>query len=255
MNLHKIIIMKVKIMLFIIICFYSNSYSQRNSLRKQVGVQQLDSRFTFSIEKYWSGIADEESYYIYVTNNTADEYMLEIEFDLTLNCYDVKPRKLGVNGKVYLKPYAEQKYEGHYMITSDREKQKSCLIAEGDTYTLYRSHTWQILSKINLTQQKADKKEAVNKSYTVVKNNNQQNASFPSDDNTVKSALINASTGETVVRDKNKDVTNISNSVIVNGTAIKVYRQNGKYYIQKTDGSVIETNQCVYDAIQNVSIK
>ena len=135
------------------------AFSQRNPVRNVVGVQQLDPRFTFSIEKYWSGLADAESYYYYVKNNTSDEYMLEIEVDLTLNCYDAKPYKLGINKQVYLKPNGEftpdDDWVHNYMITSDREKQKGCLIKIGDTYTLYRGHTWQIKSIVNLTQKKA----------------------------------------------------------------------------------------------------
>lgn len=297
--------MKIKIILFLIICLSINSYSQRNPLRKIVGVHQLDPRFTFSIEKFWSGMADEESYYIYVTNNTADEYILEIEFDLTLNCYDVKPRKLGFDGKVRLKPFGEQMYEGHYMITSDREKRKACLIEEGDTYTLYRTHTWQILSKINVTQQKASgqkpkmdrnnngltkteadkkaaeqklkqeqekvrlakieldkreaaekkKKAAVNQGTTISMNNNSQHVSDSGEEHAVKAGLINASTGEVVMRDTSNDITKMSKPVIVNETTIKVFQQNGKYFIQKANGSVSETTKAVYDAIQNASIK
>lgn len=148
-----------KLLVIVLLVLPSIAFSQRNPVRNVVGVQQLDPRFTFSIEKYWSGMADAESYYYYVTNNTSDEYMLEIEVDLTLNCYDVKPYKLGFNKQVYLKPNGEftpdDDWVHNYMITSDKEKQKSCLIKIGDTYTLYRGHTWQIKSVVNLTQKKA----------------------------------------------------------------------------------------------------
>ena len=148
-----------KLLVILLFALPSIAFSQRNPARNVVGVQQLDPRFTFSIEKYWSGMADAESYYYYVTNNTSDEYMLEIEVDLTLNCYDAKPYKLGFNKQVYLKPNGEftpdDDWVHNYMITSDKEKQKSCLIKIGDTYTLYRGHTWQIKSVVNLTQKKA----------------------------------------------------------------------------------------------------
>lgn len=152
----------LKLTLFLIIFCTGNIYAQRNPYRKTVGVHQLDSRFTFSIEKYWSGMADSEDYYYYVKNNTADTYEIEIEVDLTLNCYDSKPYKLGYNRIVYLKPYGEftpkDDYVHTYMISSNKEKQKTCLIPEGDTYTLYRGHTWAITKIVNITQKKEEQK-------------------------------------------------------------------------------------------------
>ncbi|WDF58169.1 hypothetical protein PQ462_15745 [Flavobacterium sp. KACC 22758] len=276
--------MRKKAFCLFFLAFFVLGYTQRNPLRKIVGTHQLDARFTFSIEKYWSGVADEESYYIFVTNNTADEYMLEIEFDLTLNCYDVKPRRLGVNGKVYLPPFGEQKYEGNYMITSDKEKQKSCLIAEGNTYTLYRGHTWQILSKVNLTQAKAselkkkqedeknrlarieaDKRAAEQKlkeQQSLQDSRKQQFSGSTAGQNstvssepgrTVKSALIKTNSGETVMRDASNDIQNMSGTVRVNGEEMKAFQQNGKNYIQRADGTVKETTPQSYDAIQNAS--
>ncbi len=152
--------LKLKLTLILVFALLINGFSQRNPNNNLVGVQQLDSRFNFSIEKRWSDISDAEEYFFYVKNNTADEYKLVIEVDLTLNCYDVTPYKLGYNKAVYLKPNGEftpkDDYVHIYMITSDREKQKNCLIKEGNTSTLYKSHTWQILSIENLTLKKAN---------------------------------------------------------------------------------------------------
>ena len=165
-NFNKQTIMSSHFKYLVILLFftYNIGSSQRNPNCNVVGVQQLDSRFNFSIEKYWSGLADAESYYFYVKNNTADEYLLVIEVDLTLNCYDSGPYKLGYIGTVYLKPYGEFTPKDdnvhNYMITSDREKQKSCLVKIGNTATLYRSHTWQIKSIVNLTQKKANEAKA-----------------------------------------------------------------------------------------------
>ncbi|MBC7493534.1 MAG: cell envelope integrity protein TolA [Flavobacterium sp.] len=153
-----------KYLVIVLFFIYYSGSSQRNPNCNVVGVQQLDSRFNFSIEKYWSDIADAESYYYYVKNNTADEYLLEIEVDLTLNCYDVQPYKLGYIRTVYLKPYGEFTPKDdnvhNYMITSDSKKQKDCLIKIYNTSTLYRSHTWQIKSVVNLTQKKASDEKA-----------------------------------------------------------------------------------------------
>jgi hypothetical protein len=153
----------IKTLILILLCISSNAYSQHRPNNKLVAVHQLDPRFTFSIEKYWSGIADAEEYFYYVKNNTADTYQIEIEVTLTLNCYSTNPYRLGINKVVYLKPYGEftpkDDWAHIYMISSDKEKQKNCLIKEGNTNTLYRNHVWQILKIENLTQKKANEEK------------------------------------------------------------------------------------------------
>lgn len=280
-----------KITLLFLLSFITsiNTYSQRNQYRKTVGVHQLDPRFTFSIEKYWSGMADAESYYYYVKNNTADEYKLEIEVDLTLNCYDVKPTKLGINRVVYLKPYGEftpdDDWVHNYMISSDKEKQKSCLIAEGETYTLYRSHTWQILSVVNMTQKKANEQKQKNdqeqarlqkiaddkkanedklrlqkiESEKIAKQEAQkqaQNTSNKTSNTTNYNSSYNSgSTTNSTSRNTTNSDNKLSEKVKVNGQYVQVFQQNGKNYIKNADGSVHETSAIAYNTIMAESDK
>jgi hypothetical protein len=278
--------------LLLALVIFSTTYSQRNPNRRSVGVHQLDPRFTFSIEKYWSGMADSEEYFYYVKNNTADEYMLEIEVDLTLNCYDAKPHKLGVNKQVYLSPYGEftpkNDWVHIYMITSDREKQKSCLIAEGNTYTLYRGHTWQILSVVNLSQKKAneekikkekeqarlqqiaDEKKANEEKLRLQKIQSDQIAKQKADQeritkqkadavaqtNTTKSSATNTGyPNNSTSRIPSGNTSTLSEKVKVNGQDVQVFQQNGKNYIKNADGSVHETTSQAYNLIMAQSDK
>lgn len=163
--------MKTKISLLVILFYFAiiNCFSQRNPDNNLVGVQQLDPRFTFSIEKRWSDIADREFYYFYVINNTSDIYKLVIEVDLNLNCHEAKPYKLGWTREVYLKPNGEftpkDDYDHSYFVSDDNEKK--CLVTDGNTPTLYRGHTWQILSVINVTQEKANAEKIKKEAETV----------------------------------------------------------------------------------------
>jgi len=143
----------------------SANLSAQSNGRRTVGVHQLDPRFTFGVEKYWSGLADSEEYFYYVKNNTSEEYKIVIEVTLTLNCVGTKTYKLGWNKEIYLKPYGmfspkDDAYH-NYTISSDREKQKACLIAEGDTHTLFRGLTWTLSNIVNITAEKqaAEKKK------------------------------------------------------------------------------------------------
>lgn len=157
-----------KVILLLLFFSSLSSFSQRVQGRRTVGVHQLDARFTFSVEKYWSGMADAESYYFYVQNNTSQEYKMEIEVTLTLGCgVGTKTYKLGINRIVYLEPNGQftpdDDWVHSYMITSDREQQKQCLIQEGDTYTLYRGMSWRLSNIVNITEEKAQKEAAAKK--------------------------------------------------------------------------------------------
>ncbi len=144
--------------------FYIPLFAQHHPSRSLVPVKQLDPRFNFSAEKYWSGLSDSEAFYFYVQNNTSQEYKIVIEVNLDLNCAGNKTFKLGFNKYVYLKPNGtfspSEDWVHDYMITFDREKQKACLIQEGNHKTLLNSLTWTLSGIENLTEKKAETEQA-----------------------------------------------------------------------------------------------
>lgn len=269
------------IILFLIVSLSVDSYSQGNSSRKTVSVYQSDTRFTLSVERYWSGPGGSEEYFFYVQNNTSFEYKLAINVTLDLACVGTKYFGLGVNSIIYLNPNGrfDPKGDWVHIYSGGVDNGKACRIKDGDSFTLLKSIQFSISSVINVTEQKAideqkkkeaetlklqqldkDKKVAEaqiisNKAAADKKGaNNNQNGSTNSQSSQSNSSQSNSSQNNNY---QSGAITNMSDYVGMEGSkeSIKVYQQNGNYYIKKQDGSTTATTKLYYDQIQAVSAK
>ncbi len=125
--------------------------------RKQVSIRQADSRFTLTIEKYWSKLGGSEEYFFTLQNNTSEEYELVVDVDLDLACVGGKSFTLGVNRKVQLKPYGTftPKGDWSHIITSGADNFRDCRLKDGDTYTLLQGvkYTYRSIKILSQTKQ------------------------------------------------------------------------------------------------------
>jgi hypothetical protein len=124
--------------------------------RKQVSIRQADSRFSLTIEKYWSKLGGSEEYFFTLQNNTGEEYELVVDVDLDLACVGGKSFTLGVNRKVQLKPYGTftPKGDWSHIVTSGADNFRDCRLKDGDTYTLLQGVKYTYRSIKNLSQTK-----------------------------------------------------------------------------------------------------
>lgn len=156
----------------LIVCLSVDIYSQGNTNPKTVFVNQVDPRFTLSVERLWLTQGKEE-YWFYVQNNTSQEYKLTINITLDLACVGTKSFDLGIdawrsetktNGRmVYLEPngrFGPKNDYFHYWY-GGVDNGKACRLKDDDSYTLFKGIQFNISSVINVTEQKAldDKKK------------------------------------------------------------------------------------------------
>lgn len=146
--------MKKKLLMFAFILLFT--LLNKAIAQKEINISQADARFTLSAKRS-SGFGAEE-YKFYVQNNTSQEYTMEIKVTLNLSCVGDKSFILGYNRIVYLKPNGKfDAFNDDYVhiYNYNVEKDKNCLIKEGDKVTLFRGISYTITNVKNLTQEKA----------------------------------------------------------------------------------------------------
>ncbi len=272
---------------FLILCIATNAYSQLNSSSKSVQVHNPDARFTMRVEKIWSNMGGQEEYRFYVQNNTSQEFKLTINVTLDLACVGTKSFDLGIGawqpetnaeGRiVYLRPNGrfEPKDDYFHMYSGGVDNGRACRLTDGDSFTLLNEMQYNITSVINVTERKANEeqkkiKEAVLKQKQLddEKSEREAQAKEAADKKTIadaekqkqaaNSSSKNNSQSSSINNNNNKqsgEITNMSEYVGMEGSneSIKVYQQNGRYYIKNQNGSTTETDKQYFDKIQTVS--
>lgn len=273
---------------FLIVCLSANSYSQLNSSSKSVQVHNPDARFTMRVEKIWSNMGGQEEYRFYVQNNTSQEFKLTINVTLDLACVGTKSFDLGIGawqpetkaqGRiVYLRPNGrfEPRDDYFHMYSGGVDNGRACRLTDGDSFTLLNGIQYNITSVINVTERKAneeqkkikeaalkqkeleDKKKdreaqakaAADKKAEAEKQKPTQTANSSSNNNNQSSSSNNNNNNK-----QSGEITNMSEYVGMKGSkeSIKVYQQNGRYYIKSQNGSTTETDKQYFDKIQTVS--
>ena len=128
--------------------------------RKDILMAQPDLRFHVTGERYWSELADNESYFFSVKNTTNEEYTLEITMKLHLSCDGWVSFKLN-NGIIRLKPgeTLQPAMGGNYtVIGGATEAKKACRMKDGNSFTFLHSATFHMTNVVNLTEADARKK-------------------------------------------------------------------------------------------------
>ena len=278
------------ITIFLIVCLSANSYSQLNSGSKSVQVHNPDARFTMRVEKIWSNLGGQEEYRFYVQNNTSQEFKLTINVTLDLACVGTKSFDLGIGawqpetkaqGRiVYLRPNGrfEPRNDYFHMYSGGVDNGRACRLTDGDSFTLLNEIQYNITSVINVTERKANEeqkkiKEAALKQKQLddQKSEREAQAKAAADKKTIadaekqKQAANSSSNNNNQSSSSNNnnnnkqsgEITNMSKYVGMEGSkeSIKVYQQNGRYYIKSQNGSTTETDKQYFDKIQTVSAR
>ncbi|MFD1605270.1 hypothetical protein ACFSJW_01610 [Flavobacterium artemisiae] len=135
------------------------SFSAR-AQRIGIPIEQTNSNFTISAVR--TGLSSGyESYLFYVQNNTSREYKIVVHIDLELACEGAKSFNLGVNNVVHLR--ANERFTPSKDYVHNYFGNKDCAIAEGKSYTLFKSLHYTITSVVDVTkenEEKAAKKNA-----------------------------------------------------------------------------------------------
>jgi len=124
-------------LLFFFILHLSTSIAQW----RVIPIQQIDSRFTIRVERYWSSLGGSETYRYFIQNNTNDEFSMVVSVEKDLACVGRKTYKLGYNGIVRLKPRGtfDHNDDWVHIYTSGADNFRSCRLRDGDSFTLFKS--------------------------------------------------------------------------------------------------------------------
>lgn len=118
-----------------------------------IPIEQSDPNFTLTAVRSGLG-SGYESYLFYVQNNTGREYKLVVNIDLELACEGTKSFKLGVNSIVHL--HANEKFTPSKDYVHNYFGNKDCAIAEGKSYTLFKSLRYSISSVVDISKENED---------------------------------------------------------------------------------------------------
>ncbi|MDP5200242.1 hypothetical protein [Flavobacterium sp. DG2-3] len=118
-----------------------------------IPIEQTNPNFTLTAVRSGLG-SGYESYLFYVQNNTAREYEIVVQIDLELACEGTKSFKLGVNSIVHLR--ANEKFTPSKDYVHNYFGNKDCAIAEGKSYTLFKSLRYFISSVVDISRENED---------------------------------------------------------------------------------------------------